>query len=70
MNGASVAGATASTYQPAGLSVGGLTNYCVVTNALGAATSYVWTATVVAAPTAPYAQSVLGLSPIRGPAAG
>ena len=63
-NGASVAGATASTYQPAGLSVGGLTNYCVVTNALGAATSYVWTATVVAAPTAPYAQSVLGLSPI------
>jgi hypothetical protein len=63
-NGVADPAGTNSTYQSHNLPLGGLTTYCVVTNSLGAATSYVWTATVVAAPTAPYPQSVLGLSPM------
>ena len=57
------AGTTAS-YQFHNLSLGGLTAYCIVTNSLGSATSYVWSATVVAAPTAPYPQVILQDTPI------
>jgi hypothetical protein len=63
-NGAKVASATNLTCQLHNLPVGGITTYCVVTNFVGATTSFVWTATVVAAPTAPYPQAVLGLTPI------
>lgn len=41
-----------------------ITNYCILTNVAGSATSVVWTASVVAAPTAPYPTSVLALGPL------
>ena len=40
-----------------------ITNYCVLTNVAGSATSAVWTATVIASPTAPYPASVMALGP-------
>jgi hypothetical protein len=63
-NGVAVADGTNASYQAPSLTVGGLTNYCVVTNVLGSITSSVWTAAVVAAPSAPYAQSVMSLNPL------
>ncbi len=51
---------------PAGM----MTNYCIVTNSYGSATSVVWTAAVIADPTnsnnglAAYPQAVLALNPI------
>jgi hypothetical protein len=41
-----------------------ITNYCIVTNSYGSATSVVWSASVIAAPLAPYPQAVLALNPI------
>ena len=63
-NGVAMVQATNTTLTLSNLQVGRLTNYCVVTNSLGAATSFVWTASVVSAPTAPYPQAVLGLRPM------
>lgn len=40
------------------------TNYCVATNPFGSTTSIVWAASVIAAPTALYPQSVIALNPI------
>ncbi len=59
-----VADATNTTFTMANLPVGGITNYCVLTNLVGTVTSYVWTAQVVLPPAEPYPQSVLGLSPM------
>lgn len=42
----------------------GFTNYCIVTNISGAVTSTVWNISIIAAPTAPYPQAVLGANPI------
>lgn len=47
-----------------GVSAGTLDVYCVVTNDSGSATSKVWTASVIAAPSAMYPSTVLSNSPI------
>ncbi len=53
----------------ASVKAGSFTSYCIVSNFLGAATSAVWNASVIAAPLngtglAPYPQAVLALNPI------
>ena len=63
-NGVAMVQATNASLTLSNLQVGPLTNYCIVTNSLGAATSFVWTASVVLAPSAPYPQAVLALNPI------
>ena len=64
-NGVADPGATGTSYPLSNLPVGGFTNYyCIVTNSRGSGTSFVWSASVVAQPTAPYAQSVLSLNPV------
>jgi hypothetical protein len=59
------AGATTSSYTlhnaPLGTTI---TNYCVVSNSLGAVTTGVWTVTFIAPPTDGYATTVLGNSPV------
>jgi hypothetical protein len=55
---------TGASYQYTNLSAGALSTYCIVTNTLGSATSFVWTATVIAPPTAPYPQVILHDKPI------
>lgn len=61
-NGVAVAGATNNSFSTADV-VSSFTNYCIITNSFGAATSY-WAAVVIPPPTAPYPQSVLALDPI------
>ena len=63
-NGVKDTGATGPLYQFHNLLVGGITNYCIVSNFVGTVTSFVWRAAVVAAPVAPYPQAVLGHNPI------
>ena len=63
-NGVKDAAGTNSTYKLNNVGVGFITNYCVVTNSIAAATSFVWTASVVPAPGAPYPQSALSLNPV------
>ena len=63
-NGVKDATATSSTYKLNHLPVGFITNYCVVTNSIAAATSFVWIASVVPAPGAPAPQAALSLNPI------
>jgi hypothetical protein len=55
---------TNATYQLHNVQPGGITNFCIVGNFVGSATSMVWTATVIPAPAAPYPQSTLSLGPI------
>src|ERR1039458_7089478 len=40
------------------------TNYCIVSNFVGSVTSFVWAASVIAAPTGPYPQAVLAAKPV------
>jgi hypothetical protein len=54
---------TTTSYQLHNLPVGSASAYCVLSNFVGMTTSFVWTASVGAAPTAPYPQSVLSLNP-------
>lgn len=69
-NGVAVAGGTNAALTLLEVNVGTIDSYCVITNSLGSATSGVWSASVIAAPTnsnnglAPYPQSVLALHPI------
>ena len=69
-NGAPMGGATNATYTFTNVQGPFFTNYCVVTNVAGVATSSVWTAQVLADPTnstgglAAYPQQVLALNPI------
>lgn len=64
-NGAAVSGATSGNFTLANLQAGTFPNcYCVASNTLGATTSMVWSATVIAAPTDPYPQAVLSLHPV------
>jgi len=58
------AAATGSTMVWTNVQVGSITNYCVASNSYGSATSSVWTASVIATPTAPYPSMVLSASPI------
>ena len=61
-NGVAMAGATNASFSVADVT-SSFTNFCIITNSFGAATSY-WAAVVVSLPTAPYPQSVLALDPI------
>lgn len=63
-NGARDVSGTNATYQLHNLQAGFITNYCVVSNFVSVLTSFVWTASVIQAPAAPYPQAVLGLNPI------
>jgi len=64
-NGVSVANATNAAYQLIGAQLNSPTNfYCVASNIAGVTTSMVWSVTYVAAPTAPFPQSVLALNPV------
>jgi len=63
-NGVKDAFGTNFTYQLHNVQIGGITNFCVVSNFVGSVTSMVWAAAVIPPPTAPYPQSVLGLGPI------
>ena len=62
-NGVGQGGATGSNISLGVLSAGSFTNYCVASNLLGASTSFVWSASVVAPPANPYPQAVLSLHP-------
>ncbi len=63
-NGAAMGGATNPAFTWSTVQGGTDTAYCIVTNSQGSATSAVWAASVIAAPQAPYPQSVLALNPI------
>lgn len=64
-NGASVPGATSGNLTLTGLQAGTFPScYCVASNTLGATTSMVWSASVIAAPTDPYPHAVLSLHPL------
>jgi Concanavalin A-like lectin/glucanases superfamily len=64
-NGMPKDGATGPNLNLLSVQAGALTNfYCVVSNFLGATTSFVWSASVVVPPTNPYPQAVLSLHPI------
>jgi hypothetical protein len=62
-NGVPVAGASSSNLTLASVSIGLLTNSCIVSNSLGTATN-VWISSVIALPAAPYPQAVIALNPI------
>ncbi len=62
-NGALLAGATNASVTLSNVALGGLTTYCVLSNFVGVTTSYVWTASVIPAPTSPYGRSVMDLKP-------
>ncbi len=62
-NGVLDAATATNTLQMTNVQMGVFSNYCVVSNAAGPATSMVWTASVIAPP-APYPQTVLALNPI------
>jgi len=62
-NGVPVSGANSSSYTLPGAASaqpGIFTNYCIVTNSVGAATTAVWTVTFVAQPTDNYGSTVFG----------
>jgi hypothetical protein len=64
-NGAAMAGATNASLTFLNAQMDGPTTFqCVVTNTAGSLTSMVWTVAYVAAPTAPFPQSVLALHPM------
>jgi hypothetical protein len=63
-NGVKDVAGTNATYQWHNVQPGWITNYCIVSNFVGMATSIVWTATVLPAPGTPYPQAVLGLNPL------
>jgi hypothetical protein len=63
-NGVKDMGGTNATYKLNNVQLGFFTNYCVVSNFVGMATSFVWSAAVIPVPSAPYPQSVLNLKPI------
>jgi hypothetical protein len=69
-NGVAVAGATNASFTRTNIQIGFITNYCIVTNSGGSATSTVWAASVIADPTnatgglALYPQAVLALNPV------
>ncbi|MGH7979893.1 MAG: LamG-like jellyroll fold domain-containing protein, partial [Limisphaerales bacterium] len=63
-NGVPVAGDTSSNFTWTQVEAGPVTSFCIVSNAYGMATSAVWSASVMADPTAPYPQAVLALNPI------
>ena len=63
-NGAGISGATSTNFALSSVPLGSINNYyCVASNLLGATTSFVWSASVVAPPTNPYPQAVLSLHP-------
>lgn len=62
-NGVPVPGVTSSNFAWAQVS-GPVSSYCIASNSSGTATSAVWSASVIADPTAPYPQSVLALNPV------
>jgi hypothetical protein len=63
-NAHAVADATNAGFTLPNVQIGLFTNYCVVTNYVGAATSMVWTASVIADPTNAFSQTVLGNNPV------
>lgn len=64
-NGVLAAGTTSSAYTVSNVQYGAsYTNYCVVSNSLGTATTGVWNISVVPVPAAPFPQAVLALKPI------
>jgi autotransporter-associated beta strand protein len=63
-NGILDAAATSSNLALANVQIGFITNYCIVTNVGGSATSTVWAAAVIADPTAPYPTAVLANNPV------
>ncbi|HTV42804.1 MAG TPA: LamG-like jellyroll fold domain-containing protein [Candidatus Sulfotelmatobacter sp.] len=63
-NGVLDAAAASSNMVWANVQIGSITNYCILSNIVGSITSSVWSASVVAAPTAPYPAAVLANSPI------
>ncbi|HEX3625845.1 MAG TPA: LamG-like jellyroll fold domain-containing protein [Verrucomicrobiae bacterium] len=64
-NGVLDGAATSSSLTIANMQLGSfITNYCIMTNVAGSATSMVWTATAISDPTAPYPASVLALGPL------
>jgi hypothetical protein len=64
-NGVVASGATNAAYALTNAQVTSPTSFtCIVSNSLGTATSMLWSVTYLAAPPAPYPQSVLSLKPI------
>ena len=64
-NGVAIAGASNAGFKPPNPPSGSVSSFdCVVSNAVGSATSMVWSVSVVPAPTAPYPRAVLALNPI------
>jgi hypothetical protein len=63
-NGVLNAAATGTNMTLTNVQAGFITNFCIVSNSLGTATSIVWTASVIAAPTQPYPAAVLAANPI------
>lgn len=63
-NGVLDGAATASNFTWADVSSGSISNYCIVANSGSSATSFVWAASVIPAPVAPYPTNVLALNPI------
>lgn len=63
-NGVLDSAATSSNFVWTNVQVGTITNYCVLANAAGSVTSSVWTASVLAVPSAPYPAAVLSSGPI------
>lgn len=65
VDGGAVPGATSVNFTLANLQAGTFPIcYCVASNTLGATTSMVWSASVIAAPTDPYPQALLSLHPL------
>ena len=63
-NGVACSGQTNATFTWANVQVGTLSNYCMVTNNTSATSSVVWTASVIADPTAPFPTNLLALQPV------
>ncbi len=63
-NGVVDAAATNANFTWSNVAAGTITNYCILTNIAGSATSMVWTASVIADPTAPYPAAVLSNGPM------
>ena len=63
-NGVLDTAATGSNFVWANVQIGSITNFCIVSNVAGSVTSVVWSASVIADPTAPYPPTVLARSPI------
>jgi hypothetical protein len=63
-NGILDATATSPSLTLPNVQTGSFTNYCILTNVAGSATSVVWTASVIPVPTAPYPTNVMALGPL------